>query len=111
MVIHMKSSPELVLEYQKTKNAIKKAVQTGTQFIFNCMVDGKVPSYSPSSRKFGLWPAAEMANFLISNQILPKTCSSQIDFIIDFLLSKFKSFSDGTGAWHATVNGTKEYYS
>lgn len=107
----MKSNPELVLEFQKTKTDIKKAVLAGTQFIFNCMTDGKVPSYSPSSRKFGLWPAAEMANFLISNQILPKTCSNQIDSIIDFLISKFKAFSDGTGAWHATVNGTREYYS
>lgn len=107
----MRSSDELVAEFQKTKHAIKKAVQTGTQFIFNCMVDGKVPSYTPRSKRFGLWPAAEMANFLISNQLLPKTCGSQIDSIIDFLKSKFKLFADGTGAWHATVNGTKEYYS
>lgn len=109
--MHMKSSAELVLEFQNTKNDIKKAVKAGTKFIFNCMVDGKVPSYSPSSKKFGLWPAAEMANFLITNHILPKTCGSQIDSIIDFLVGRFKKFPDGTGAWHATVNGTRDYYS
>ncbi len=107
----MKSSQELVAEYQGLKCDIEEAVRKGTQFIFNCMDQGRVPSYNQHTKQYGLWPTAEMAEFLLSNQILPKTCSNQIDSIIDFLLSKFKSFPDGSGAWLATVNGTTEYYS
>lgn len=93
---------------KELKKGIEEKVQQGAKFIFDCMKDGKVPSYRPKDEQYGLWTPAEMACFLLTNHILPKTCSQKIEQIIDFLIS---NFDRNIGAWPATINGTQEYFS
>ena len=99
---------ELFEKLDKIKRGIVEKVPQGTKFIFGCMEGGKVPSDHSKSNRFGLWPAAEMAHFLLTNHILPKTCSQRIEQIIDFLID---NFDKEVGAWPATINGTQVYFS
>ena len=99
---------ELLEKLEIIKRGIEEKVPEGAKFIFDCMDGGKVPSYHSRSNRFGLWPAAEMAHFLLTNHILPKTCSQKIEQIIDFLIS---NFDEKVGAWPATINGTQTYFS
>ena len=104
---------DITVQYRLLKNKIRNAVIEGTRFIFNCMDGGKVPSYNHEATEYGLWPSAEMCQFLLTDNILPKTCSRKIKEIIKHLTDNFHVIDDEkrTGAWYATINNTDPYYS
>lgn len=85
-------------EINRKRDLLRKAIERGTDFLFNVIEDGKAPAKKHDVEKPGIWTSAEILEFLLTNKVLPSyTLASQIDAIVDFILSKYDSISKGWG--------------
>lgn len=85
-------------EINNKRNLLHKAIERGTDFLFNIMDGGKTPAKKHDVEKPGIWTSAEILEFLLTNNVLPSySLATQIDAIVDFLISKYDDSAKGWG--------------